>query len=148
MLRLIAIALLMAFVATPPLWAQKTETKKRKSPVLAFLLEAHPAIPLLGHWYAGDVKKGILPTLTNLGGIIVYIESGPHTRREDIGALMSISGWVWRMVSAYIVANRTNEQNRRLDQAHLLSLGRNKVALSVNPVVLRDGSGVRLTFDF
>ena len=40
-----------------------------KSPGIALLLEAHPFIPLIGHWYAGDVKRGILPTVVNLGGL-------------------------------------------------------------------------------
>ena len=30
-----------------------------KPPGIALLLEAHPVIPLLGHWYAGDLKRGI-----------------------------------------------------------------------------------------
>ena len=93
-----------------------------RSPALAAILEVHPVIPLVGHWYAGDVKRGILPTVVNIGGIPLALmcldllggNAGCSDARENLaaaGALAFFAGWAWRMVSAH---NTAKDRNRMI----------------------------------
>lgn len=104
-----------------------------KSPGVALLLEAHPFIPLLGHWYAGDVKRGILPTVVNLGGLPLALmcldiigDSGCSDTQDMIsaaGAIAFFAGWAWRMSSAHGTASDRNQAIRARDGSLEISYG-------------------------
>ena len=104
-----------------------------KSPGIALLLEAHPIIPLLGHWYAGDVKRGVLPTVVNLGGLpLAFVcldilgDSGcsdTQTMISVAGAIAFFVGWGWRMYSAYATASDRNQAIRARDGSVDISYG-------------------------
>ena len=152
MLRLIAIAFLTTFVAISQLLAQKTETKKRLSPVRAFALSLVPIVSG-GQFYNGEYKKGLTMVGVQGAGILIAAISCPNVHRcggsdkkkSDRGGVIFFLGYLWALMDAPVSANRINKNQR---QEHLLKFERNQVALGVDPVVLRDGKGVRLTFHF
>ena len=130
-----------AYVAQTPL----------RSPALAAIFEVHPFIPLLGHWYAGDVKRGLLPTVVNIGGLplafrcLNLMGSGWSSACSDteetlaaVGALAFFGGWVWRMVSAH---NTAKDQNRIITERQATT------SLFVGPLPQRRlGVGLALRF--
>ena len=150
----IATVLIAGAVPAAPLAAQAdtvhvVQTPLR-SPALAAIFEVHPLIPLLGHWYAGDVKRGLLPTVVNIGGLALFIPcvnllgagaSNCSGTRDDIalvGALAFVSGWVWRMVSAH---NTAKDQNRLITERQAT------ISLFVEPLPQRRlGVGLALRF--
>jgi len=126
-LRLAAIALILA---AGPVAAQENQDTidliqaSMRSPALAIVLEAPPVPPLLGHWYAGDVKRGLLPVAVSLGGLglgmmchdFVGSSAGCSDAQETIatlGLLTFVGGWIWRMASAYRTASDRNQAIRR-----------------------------------
>ena len=93
-----------------------------RSPVLAAALEGWLLLPV-GHWYAGDVKRGLLPTVVKLGALPLAFQcvdlaggsaSCSDTREKiaAVGAFAFVGGWVWGMVSAYRTASDRNEAIR------------------------------------
>ena len=82
MLRLTAVAFLVIVVVASPLLGQK-----RKSPELAALLEVHPVVPLLGHWYGGTSRGDYFPQCLTLAALpsfsdaSIYLRNSAQTRR-------------------------------------------------------------------
>jgi len=137
-LRIASIALILA---AGPAAAQESQDTidltqaSMRSPVLALVLEAPPVPPLLGHWYAGDVERGLLPLAVSLGGLGLGImchdflgsSAGCSDAQETIvtlGLLTFVGGWIWRMASAYRTASDRNQAIRRArDGAVAMSCG-------------------------
>ncbi len=148
----IATVLIAGAVPAAPLAAQADTVHVAqvplRSPALAAIFEVHPFIPLLGHWYAGDVKRGLLPTVVNIGGFVLLVRCvnlGGDSHCSDtgdniamVGALAGVSGWVWRMVSA---ANTAKDQNRLITERQATT------SLFVEPLPQRRlGVGLALRF--
>ena len=116
-------------LAAGPLAAQEerdtvdlTQTAMR-SPALAAALEGWLIVLPVGHWYAGDVKRGLLPIAVKLGGVAMAtacldlaggtaVCSDTQETIAGLGALALVGGWVWGMVSAYRTASDRNESIR------------------------------------
>lgn len=102
-------------------------------------------MPPLGHWYAGDVKRGLIPASLVWGGVVTQLfvagecleydrwdnclryENEGEAEYVAIGFISAI-GLVWGLVDAYSTAN---DYNRRL---------REQLQLTVRPA----GSGVQI----
>ena len=88
-----------------------------KSKAVAVGLEI--VVPILGHGYAGDAKKGILPALVTLGGYVAIATTldDDGEIKEDkeatagLGALAVIGGRVWALVQ---VSRMVEAHNKRL----------------------------------
>ena len=112
-----------------------------RSPAVAAILEVHPVIPLLGHWYAGDVKRGLLPTVVNLGGLPLALMcimdaycSDARASLAVVGGLAFFGGWAWRMVSAYNMAkdrNRTIAERRAATSLFVAPLPQRRVGFGL-----------------
>lgn len=98
-----------------PLLAQ--EDQGRKDPFVAAGLEV--VLPILGHAYAGNAKRGILPNAVSLGGFIgiaarIDIFGEPETLDYVlVGAFLG--GRVWAIVSA---ARTASDHNRSLSSGN------------------------------
>jgi hypothetical protein len=118
--RLISIALLCTAATSQSASAQNPagppsgSTADRKSEGVAVLLEA--LVPVLGHAYAGDARRGVVPLVVSAGGIALMIvgvasaTSDPFDNASSgvalvgMGALAYTAGRIWGMVSAYQTA--------------------------------------------
>ncbi len=124
--KLFAIALVLA--AGSPVAAQEEQDTvdlmqaATRSPALAAVLEGLVWPLPVGHWYAGDMKRGLLPKAVELGGIPLMLMCADIIGTADcsdtqetvsgLGAVMFLGGWVWGMVSAYRTASDRNEAIR------------------------------------
>jgi len=113
---------------------------EKKSEPLSGILEA--CIPLVGHAYAGDVKRGFVPAGVSLGGLALSIIG---VFSNSIAAVYLcwtayFGGRVWGVVSAI---NTANDYNANL---------RNKLNLSLQPIndpqMGTLGYGLALTVNF
>lgn len=160
MLRFIMVAFLTTFVATSPLLAQKTETKtetkakKKKSPVLAFTLSLYPIFSG-GQFYNGQYRKGLMLVGVQAAGMGLALQdlclkgaACDSSPGGTLGMFLFWGGYLWSVIDAPISANRINKQNQQPDHGHLLEFDGNRVALGVDSVVWRNGSGARLTLHF
>ena len=104
---------------TPPLFVQ--ENQGRKDPFVAAGLEI--VLPVLGHAYAGNAKRGILPNAVSVGGFVgmvaridvdIFGSSEPETLDYVLLAAF-LGGRVWAIVSA---ARTANDHNRSLSSGN------------------------------
>jgi len=117
---------------------------EKKSEALSGILEA--CIPLVGHAYVGDVKRGFVPAAVSVGGLALAIiapfsgSEGSIVALGSIGWLAYLGGRVWGVVSAI---NTANDYNANL---------RNKLNLSLQPIndpqMGTLGYGLALTVNF
>ena len=147
-------------VRPPQKSAEERYEELKKSPLLAATLEW--IVPTVGHDYAGDREAGMLAARVTMGGAVLFIggaligffkcsevpdQPPPDPNCGRGWTVVSIAGFltvpasrIWASVSAWGLANRTNEYYRRrlrLDDADL--------ALSVTPSG-QLGLGVALRF--
>lgn len=96
-----------------------TQAQGRKSAAAAFGLEL--VLPIVGHAYAGNARRGILPAVFYVGGFVGllaqagddgFIESGAGAYAA-LGALLG--GRIWGLVSAVRTAN---DHNRSLSSGN------------------------------
>ena len=88
-----------------------------KSKAVAVGLEL--LVPILGHGYAGDAKKGIPPALLTIGGYVALAttldEDGEIKEDKEtvagVGALAALAGRVWALVQ---VSKMVDAHNNRL----------------------------------
>ena len=116
----------------------------KKSELTAGLLEA--LIPIVGHAYAGNATKGIIPLVVSVGGIAAMIVGGSNsssltttTSTVAIGALAYLGGRIWGIISA---VNTASDYNAKL---------KSKLNLSFNGMQLPQGKtafGLTLTYNF
>ena len=131
-------AVIAVVLAVAPVTAQEQQDTINltqpgmRSPVLAAVLEAPPWIPLLGHWYAGDVKRGILPGVVRMGGLSVAMGTAVECLFScsdtanfvgGAGFGVFLSGWIWGMASAYRTASDRNQAIRTRDMPVQISYG-------------------------
>ena len=135
--KLAVVALVLA--AGPVAAQEKRDTthpmqEDMRSPGLALVLEGWIVIAPVGHWYAGDVKRGLLPTAVKLGGIPLLLMcvdmaggsavcSATEEAVSGLGALMFVGGWIWGMASAYRTASDRNQAIRTRDGPVEMSYG-------------------------
>lgn len=87
------------------------QVEGRKSGAVAAGLEI--VLPILGHGYAGNAKRGILPAIVNVGGLVAFysqVEDGfvPSNAVVNIGLAAAIGGKVWGVISAVRTARSHN----------------------------------------
>lgn len=127
-------------------WA-KYEAEK-KSELLAGGLEA--LIPIVGHAYVGDAKRGVVPALVSAGGIALLLIGSTATLESGgtltgyatvitLGYLVYLGGRIWGVVSA---VNAAQEYNSNLKRK--LNLSFNTMKFSQGKV----GYGVTLSLNF
>ena len=105
-LRRLPLAILAIGVATPPpdLAAQDTDAwlqyeTAKKSEAVAIGLEA--MIPVLGHAYANDARRGVLPAVVSVAGFIGMFSGAESTTVRRLGALAYVAGRGWGLFSAW-----------------------------------------------
>lgn len=134
-------ALVVFFVA--PVHAQETD------PALVYLAEKKEAwvavaaewfLPIVGHAYAGDAKRGLLPAAVTVGGFGLVIAGvdqsldGLFTDDNEgqtlaiLGLTAIVGGRIWGIVSAGKTAGDTNRALRE-------RLGLDSEDLSLTPVI-------------
>lgn len=79
---------------------------EKKSELAAGVLEW--LIPIVGHAYAGDAQRGLLPAGVSLGGFVLIIASGGDTGLVTAGLLGYLVGRIWGIVSAVETASDFN----------------------------------------
>lgn len=92
------------------------QAQERKSSHVAAGLEI--IVPILGHGYAGNAKRGILPAILRVGGAVALAAAGDDEDKETqaaIGGLAFLGGSIWGIVSAVRTAN---EHNRSLSSGN------------------------------
>ena len=106
-------------MTTQPFFVQ--EDQERKNPAVAAGLEI--VLPILGHAYAGNAKRGLLPTAVSVGGLVglvarididIFGDSEPETLDYMLLAAF-LGGRVWGVVSA---ARTANDHNRSLSSGN------------------------------
>lgn len=110
--------------------ASVSSDTQMKIPIVAMALEA--VLPTIGHAYAGDWNKGLLPNIVRVGGAITTIVGSVSCiddifEEEDsgcgmllLGVLAFTGGGIWAIISANNVAR---EFNARLRESLGISLG-------------------------
>lgn len=99
-----------------------------KSPALSAALEW--AVPTLGYAYAGRWRKGVLPSVLRIGGVVLIVCA--YTGQETIpnpyiaGEVMGVIGTVWAMTGAAHTAKQTNEWIRNANVRFSLALDYNR----------------------
>ena len=121
MIRLVCTIVLLA---TPVLAQQaptaamtSTPMEYPKSKAIAVGLEI--VVPILGHGYAGDAKKGILPAIVTLGGYIAIGTTlddegeikGDKEGTAALGAVAVLAGRAWALVQ---VSKMVDAHNKNL----------------------------------
>ena len=118
-----ALTLALALVAPTPSFAQEAEPPLgHKDPIIAFAMELF--VPVLGHAYAGDAKRGIAPAVVHVAGygLVLYavteeLDNLFADTDEDyrplawIGLGAAVVGKVWGLVS---VASTVRDRNASL----------------------------------
>ena len=105
---------------------------EKKSEAVALMLEL--VLPTLGHVYAGDFKRGVIPALVSVGGMAAWmigaVGSAFNSNDADnwmrFGAIAAIGGRVWGLVTAPGTAKQFNERLRQ-------KLGIETTSISVGP---------------
>lgn len=92
---------------------------EKKSELTAGVLEA--LIPVVGHAYAGDAGRGVIPAIVSVGGLVVMIAGAGNLDATviSLGYLGYLGGRVWGIVSAVQTAE---DFNVRLKQQMKLSI--------------------------
>lgn len=103
-------------------WARYNAEKKDE--IVAAALEW--VVPVVGHAYAGDVHRGLIPLAVSGGGLVLtviglsaqscdYYDAycGPNGALVGIGLLTYLGGRVWGVVSAYGAAQDFNAALRQ-----------------------------------
>ena len=118
--------LLVGILLATPLMANPKIEVKPQAPALAVVPKSKAiavgleiVLPILGHGYAGDAKKGILPALVTLGGYITIAttlddDGEIKSDKEGValaGGAVALAGRVWALVR---VSNMVEEHNKRL----------------------------------
>lgn len=95
---------------------------EKKSEAVAVLGEL--AFPLLGHLYAGDPERGLIPAAVSLGGIAVMMAGGAdlNAGMMTLGMLGYLGGRGWGVYSAYQTAD---DHNLSLRQRLNITVGMN-----------------------
>ena len=120
-------ALLVTALLASPLMAEApklnmnhptpTVIQAPKSKAVAVGLEI--VVPILGHGYAGNAKKGILPAIATLGGYVAIATTldedgeikGDKEGTAALGAVAVLAGRVWALVQ---VSQMVEDHNKRL----------------------------------
>lgn len=86
---------------------------EKKGEVEAAVIEA--LVPVLGHAYAGNARRGLLPAGISAAGFVLLIAGSAEldTGMASLGALGYLGGRIWGIVSAYQTAKDTNADLRR-----------------------------------
>jgi hypothetical protein len=107
---------------------------EKKSELAAGVLEA--LIPVVGHAYAGDAGKGVVPAVVSVGGLVLMVAGAGNLDATVIalGYLGYLGGRVWGIVSAVQTAE---DYNVKLKQ---------QLKLSLTPV--RGGIGMSVSYNF
>ncbi len=117
------LALALALIAPTPGFAQDAEAPPgHKGPIIAFAIELF--VPVLGHAYAGDAKRGIAPAAVHVAGcgLLLYAVTeeldnlfgdADHDFRPlmYVGLAAAAAGKFWGLVS---VASTVRERNASL----------------------------------
>ncbi|MEW6507330.1 MAG: hypothetical protein AB1432_06235 [Bacteroidota bacterium] len=80
---------------------------EKKSELVAGVLEW--LIPIVGHAYAEDAQRGLLPAGVSLGGLVLVFASGGETGLITVGVLGYLVGRIWGIVSAVETATDFNK---------------------------------------
>lgn len=143
----VACLLATAVAAGSPLHGQERSPelvyeREMKDPTTAMALEA--LLPFVGHAYAGDASRGLIPGLLTIGGlgsaflgVIVWAEEdedcgGTVCASESVTALLVgglVAAGVGRVWGALTAAGTANRYNRELRE----SLFGNNVGVSLRP---------------
>lgn len=112
---------------------------EKKSEVIAAVLEA--AIPVVGHAYAGDANRGIVPALISAGGIVLMFVSVESLSLSGygLGLVVYLGGRIYGVVSAIQTAEDYNKKLKK------------KLNLSIVPLKNPNGNvsmGLNLNFSF
>ncbi|MBM3712835.1 MAG: hypothetical protein FJW56_05300 [Actinobacteria bacterium] len=79
---------------------------EKKSELTAGILEW--LIPVVGHAYAEDAGRGLIPAGVSVGGLVLIFASGGETGLVTVGLLGYLIGRVWGIVSAVETASDFN----------------------------------------
>ena len=98
-------------------------------------------IPIVGHAYAGDAGRGVIPAVVSVGGIVVLVAgaSDLNATVATLGYLAYLGGRIWGIVSA---VNTAEDYNSNL---------KNKLNLSFNSMKFpqgKTGYGLTISFNF
>jgi hypothetical protein len=85
-------------------WSKYNSDKK--SELTAGVLEW--LIPIVGHAYAEDAERGLLPAGVSVGGLVLIFASGGETGLLTVGLLGYLIGRIWGIVSAVETASDFN----------------------------------------
>ncbi len=92
--------------ATTDAWVKYEAEKKSEfgAGALEFL------IPVVGHAYAGDAGRGVVPAIVSVGGIVVLVAgaSDLDATIATLGYLAYLGGRIWGIVSAVNTAEDYN----------------------------------------
>ncbi|MDE2762754.1 MAG: hypothetical protein OXQ94_06650 [Gemmatimonadota bacterium] len=113
---LLVLSVLVPLLTVTESSAQDTEIMiayeaRKKSGTAAGILGL---LPVVGHVYAGNTVKGLLPATLTVGGVIVVAASQPILDAEGspggqaLGLLMAAAGTLWSTVSAVGAAKEFN----------------------------------------
>ncbi len=93
---------------------------EKKGEAESAIIEAF--IPVLGHAYAGDARRGFLPAAVSVGGLVLMMAGSADldAGMMGLGSLGYLVGRVWGIVSAYQTAQ---EYNASLRQRLNISVG-------------------------
>lgn len=143
----LSLAALVTFFAAP-VHAQEAD-QSESDPALVYLAEKKEAwiavaaewfVPIVGHAYAGDTKRGLLPaavTVAGLGLVVAGVDQsldGLFTDDNEgqalaiVGLTAIVGGRIWGIVSAGKTAGDTNRALRE-------RLGLDAEGLSLAPVI-------------
>lgn len=122
-----AAALALALIAPTPGFAQEAEAPPgQKDPIIAFALET--IVPVLGHAYAGDARRGIAPAVVHVAGYgligygvsrafdcLLFCSSSTNDNTDGLiisaGVAAAVVGKVWGLVS---VTSTVRDRNASL----------------------------------
>ena len=112
---------------------------EKKSEFAAGALEF--LIPVVGHAYAGDAGRGVVPALVSAGGLVIMIAGASDVNAGimGIGYIAYLGGRIWGIVSAVQTAEDFNNNLK------------SKLNLSFRPMKFPNetmGYGVTLTLNF
>jgi len=103
---------LWVFAPTPG-FAQEAETATgRKNLIIAVVAET--AFPVLGHAYAGDARRGLIPAVPLAAGYVVTahaMATETFTNLHAVGVVSALVGKVWGVVS---VVSTVRDRNASL----------------------------------
>lgn len=105
----------LAMLLSKNLFAQQTNSDAwlkynadKKSEFAAGALEF--LVPVVGHAYAGDAGRGVVPAIVSVGGLVVLIAgaSDLDATVATLGYLAYLGGRIWGIVSAVNTAENYN----------------------------------------